>query len=452
MDGTPVSPLKMLFHHSNRRSRLRSQAIEMKHNTPTTRRRFLTATATAAAGSILLPRPSGLAAAEGVGTTDHFLYRLSPPDGPYIDTQRNNKAFAIGNRKILFTEDNAKTWARSADFADTANIMFSSILGNGSIVFATLTKIYLSTDNLRTCREIIIKDRDGSPYVPHTPSDPNRPGSYFYSLDGIHTFEVDGGEMLIWGNYCNVRHGAAPSNIYYSIDQGETVKIAYSFGRNPSYQEKSAALANFLGDPENPVICRHVHSVAYNPAEKAFYACTGDLDRGKGYGKECHWLRGLYDAAADSWDWQVQVSSDANSRYKSGGLNFVDGQVYWVADANGPKGPSEPYDRGIFRCDPADLADKAKHTRIFDAKYELAAMTIDDGVIVVPEYGGANPCDTGFIFSPDLGKTWAQYDLKEFGDRSGVRVNPRNSDGWFRVCLRERWMNRAEVLFIKPLS
>ena len=36
-----------------------------------------------------------------------------------------------------------------------------------------------------------------------------------------------------------------------------------------------------------------------------------------------------------------------------------------------------------------------------------------------------NPCDTGFIFSPDLGKTWAQYDLKEFGDRSGVRVNPR---------------------------
>ena len=49
-----------------------------------------------------------------------------------------------------------------------------------------------------------------------------------------------------------------------------------------------------------------------------------------------------------------------------------------------------------------------------------------------------------------VGKTWAMYDLKQFGDRSGVRVNPRNSDGWFRLCLRERWMNRAEVLFIKP--
>ena len=424
----------------------------MKHNTPATRRQFLTTAAATAAGGILLPRLSGLAATDGIGETDHFLYRLSPPDGPYIDSQRDNRAFAVGDRKVLLSEDNAKTWAQSADFADAANIMFSSILGSGNIVFATLTKIYLSTDNLKTYREIIVKDRDGGAYLPHTPSDPARPGSYFYCLDGIHTCDVDAGEMLIWGNYCNVRHGAAPSNIYYSTDQGETVKIAYSFGQNSSFQQKGADAATFLGDPDNPVVCRHVHSVAYNPAEKAFYACTGDLDRGQGHGKECHWLRGTYDAAADSWDWQVQVSSDANSRYKSGGINFVDGQVYWVADANGPKGPSEPYDRGIFRCDPADLADKARHTRIFPAKYELAAMTIDDRFIVVPEYGGANPCDTGFIFSPDLGKTWAQYDLKEFGDRSGVRVNPRNSDGWFRICLREKWMNRAEVLFIKPIS
>ena len=39
----------------------------------------------------------------------------------------------------------------------------------------------------------------------------------------------------------------------------------------------------------------------------------------------------------------------------------------------------------------------------------------------------------------------------EFGDRSGVRVNHGNSDGWFRLCLQKGWMNRAEVLFIKPL-
>jgi hypothetical protein len=56
----------------------------------------------------------------------------------------------------------------------------------------------------------------------------------------------------------------------------------------------------------------------------------------------------------------------------------------------------------------------------------------------------------GFIYSPDMGKTWAQYDLKEFGARSGCRFNKKNSDGWFRVDLRKGWIERAEVLYIKP--
>ena len=77
-------------------------------------------------------------------------------------------------------------------------------------------------------------------------------------------------------------------------------------------------------------------------------------------------------------------------------------------------------------------------------------MTIDGDVILAPHYGRATPSDTGFIYSPDLGKTWAEYDLKEFGERSGVRVSPRNSEGWFRIGLRQRWMDRGEVLMIKP--
>ena len=77
-------------------------------------------------------------------------------------------------------------------------------------------------------------------------------------------------------------------------------------------------------------------------------------------------------------------------------------------------------------------------------------MTIDGDVILAPHYGRATPSDTGFIYSPDLGKTWAEYDLKEFGERSGVRVSPRNSEGWFRIGLRQRGMDRGEVLMIKP--
>ncbi|MHC4111345.1 MAG: hypothetical protein ACYSUY_09730, partial [Planctomycetota bacterium] len=191
-------------------------------------------------------------------------------------------------------------------------------------------------------------------------------------------------------------------------------------------------------------ICRHMHCVAYNPAEKAFYACTGDRDIADKH--ECHWLRGTYDAKKDKWHWTVVVSDSSNSRYKSGGINFVDGKLYWVADANGPK----PHDRGIFRCDPADIAKLEAHTMLFNPLYESANMIIQDGTILASHYAPASPYATGFIISLDMGRTWAQYDLKEFGRRSPVRFHKKNSDGWFRIDLRSGWIKRAEVLFIKP--
>lgn len=434
----------------------------MNPDSPFSRRQFLstvTATATAtASGALMLSEQSLLALTPGEreGENEHFWYKLAPADGPYIDSQRGSRAFGFRDGKLFLSEDNGSSWSAGTDFADSENIMFSCFLKNGNIVFATMNRIFLSTDKLASYREITITDRDGSDYIPHTPIDPARPGSYFYSLDGIHTHEVDGKEFLIWGNYCNVRHGAVPVNIYYSTDSGETIKVAYSFGQNSAFQQALPKGADpdtevpLLGDPDNPVVCRHIHSVTYNPAEDAFYACSGDIDRDNGHGKECHWLRGLYDHDKDSWQWKVIVSADANSRFKSGGMNFVDGQIYWTADANGPKTLRETYDRGIFRSAPEDIPDKDKHTVIYPNPWEVAVMTIEAPHIVIPEYGNANPCDCGILYSPDLGKTWGQYDLKQFGDRSGVRVNPMNTDGWFRMCLREKWMNRAEVLFLKP--
>ncbi len=408
--------------------------------------------ASLAAGGMIVPHITRLIAAVPgeIHETDHFWYKLAPADGPYLDTQRDHKAFGFRDGKIYLSEDNANTWKYHAEFPDTENIHFSSILENGKIIFGTPRNLFLAEPDLSSYREIPVIDRDGSDYQAHPLREGEVPGWYFYSLDGIHTFEVEGSEMLIWGNYCNVRTGPTPQNVYYSVDGGETVKVAYSFGQNPAFQHPDTDPSEWVGASDNPVVCRHIHSVSYNPAENAFYACSGDIDRQIGVGLECNWLRGTYDASADTWDWKVVASSDANSRFKSGGINFVDGQVYWVADANGPKTIRETYDRGIFRCDPKDIADKTKHTRIYDAQYEIAAMTIHGEVIVVPEYGNANPCDCGFLLSPDLGKTWGKYDLKELGDRSGVRVNPPNSEGWFRVCLREKWINRAEVLLLKP--
>ena len=382
-------------------------------------------------------------------STDHFWYRPQP-EGPYIDSQRNNKAFGFADGTIFLSEDNGDTWPYNIAFPNAANITFSCILKNGTILFGAGSKLYLSTDNLKTYEQIIVKDVDGSDYVPHTPQNADHPGWYFHTLSGINSWDVDGVEMLVWGNYCNVIGGAAPVNIYYSIDNGHTVKIAYAFGQNPYNRDDGSAGGGVTGTPlgntDNPIICRHVHSVAYNPAEDAFYVCTGDHDKPEGY--ECHWLKGTYDARKDDWCWIVLVSDKMNSRYKSGGINFVDGYLYWISDAN----VRAPYDRGVFRGDPADITNPEAHTMLFNPGVESGNMIIQDNVILASHCTPASPLDTGIIVSLDLGQTWAQYDLKELGERSATRFHEKNSDGWFRMDLRSEWVTYAETLFIKTKS
>lgn len=416
-----------------------------------TRRRLFEVTAAATAG-LWLPQVLGHAAEPAAAepecaSNEHFWYRLQPA-GPYIDSQRDNKAFGYTEDAVLLSEDNGRSWPHRFPFAEAKQITFSSILRNGNVLFATATKLYVSTDSLKTVEPVMVKDAQGADYLPHTPANPQHPGWYFNTLCGVVSWEVNGREMLVWGNYCNVQGGAAPVNIYYSTDQGRTVKLAYAFGQHPRFRDNGSPgggkTGTLLGNPDNPLLCRHVHAVAYNPAEDAFYACTGDIDRGAG--PECHWLRGTYDAAQDAWQWKVLVSVPSNSRLKSGGITFIDGKLYWVSDSNGPK----PYDRGIFCCDPADIADLSKHTRLLGLEVESANMIIQDGVILASHYAPASPLATGIVVSLDMGQTWAQYDLAEFGRRSPTRFQEKNRDGWFRVDLRRGWIDKGEVLFIKP--
>ncbi|MCP5558979.1 MAG: hypothetical protein H7A55_14640 [Verrucomicrobiaceae bacterium] len=421
--------------------------LHMKASPSFNRRQFIHRSI--AAGTCLSAGLSrDLVAASLEGETEHFWYRMPSADEPYIDTQRDNKAFAFQGTQIMLSEDNGMTWPHQAEFPEAQNITFSVILKSGNVLFATRNRLFLSTDNLKTHREIIVKRPDGSNYLPHHPVDPKAPGWYFHSLDGEHCFDVNGKEMLVWGNYCNVLGGSVPVNVYYSTDSGETVKLAYAFGQNPTFQQKGAVPdAPMLGDPDNKLIARHVHNVAYNPTENAFYVCTGDIDRD--YGNEVHWLRGTYDSTTDEWDWKPLISVNSNSRFKCGGFNFIDGKMYWIADANG-LAIADRYDRGIFMADPAEVIDKSKHTLLFNPGYESANMLYQEGVFVATHCAPASPYGCGIIWSPDKGRTWAQYDLKEFGPRSGCRINKKNSDGWFRMDLRKGWIERAEVLFLKP--
>jgi len=382
-----------------------------------------------------------------VGETEHFWYRLQPP-GPYIASQRGRKAFGHTDSEVCLSEDDGATWPHHATFPDARNITFSVILRNGNLLFGTRERLFLSPDALQTIEPITVKNADGSDYLPHTPRDPDRPGWYFHTLSGINTWMIGGREMLVWGNYCNVIGGASPVNIYYSVDSGRTVKIAYAFGQAARFRddgsEGGGSTGTLLGDPANPVFSRHIHSVAYNPRERAFYACTGDGDRPEGF--ECHWLRGTYDSRRDRWNWRVILSDHLNSRYKAGGITFVDGQLYWISDSNGP----EPYDRGIFHCAPADIGCRERHTLLFNPGVESGSLIIEDDVFLAAHCGPASPLNTGIIVSLDGGKSWAQHDLVEFGKRCPTLIHPKNRDGWFRMDLRSGWISYAEVLFIKP--
>lgn len=102
-------------------------------------------------------------------------------------------------------------------------------------------------------------------------------------------------------------------------------------------------------------------------------------------------------------------------------------------------------------CNPADIANPDKHTQLFDPEYESANMLIEDDFILSAHYAPASPYKTGFIVSPDLGKTWAQYDLTQFGPTSPVRIQKKNGDGWFKIDLRRGWIARDRMLFIKPI-
>ena len=58
------------------------------------------------------------------------------------------------DRTILLSEDNGHTWPYSTAFPDASNITFSCILKNGNILFGVGSKLYLSTDNLKTYRQL----------------------------------------------------------------------------------------------------------------------------------------------------------------------------------------------------------------------------------------------------------------------------------------------------------
>lgn len=156
----------------------------MKSKNTIDRRSFIGTTTTAAAG-LFLPTPGvfNIAKKEEYPSTKDFWYRRVA-EGPFIDTQSGNLAFGFTEKQLLLSHDDGLTWSDQMDFWDAKNVTFSHIFRNGNILVGTRNRLYLSTDSLKTLKEIAVKNPDGSDYLPHVPKDPEYPGWYFFYLTG----------------------------------------------------------------------------------------------------------------------------------------------------------------------------------------------------------------------------------------------------------------------------
>jgi uncharacterized protein (TIGR02145 family) len=335
---------------------------------------------------------------------------------------------SVGDKRIIFKTVGSDSYIKySADNGSSYNAgvkvtgIFTSdnkarILGNGNIVLFCGGKIYYSGDNLTTINPCNVLNNDGSVYTLHTPVNPSYPGGYFYFMGGF----VENGGVAVMGNYTNNAQGASPVNLYYSLD-GITWKVFYTFGQNPNYTDNGTAMGGtggtLLGDPGNPLIARHIHSVNIGD-DGNFYACTGDADG------EMHFMKCVYDNISDSWSVNDLLSGASRTwqRMRALGVFERNGYLYWGSDGSETfVYNSVQYNSlGIYKCAVSNINDPSKHILLKSLQDACYSFVNADHIVF------AGMQSYGYVYiSYDYGETWSAYKKPSWmtGSVQGVWYN-----------------------------
>jgi uncharacterized protein (TIGR02145 family) len=319
---------------------------------------------------------------------------------------------SIGNKRIIFKTIGSDNYIKySADNGNSYNAgvkitgIFTSdnkarILGNGNIVLFCGGNIYYSNNNLATINPCNVLNKDGSVYTLHTPVNPSYPGGYFYFMGGY----VENGGVAVMGNYTNNAQGASPVNLYYTLD-GITWKVFYTFGQNPNYTDNGTAMGGaggtLLGDPANPLITRHIHSVNIGD-DGNFYACTGDTDG------EMHFMKCVYDNSSDSWSVNDLLSGASRTwqRMRALGVFERNGYLYWGSDGSEifVYNSVQYNSLGIYKCAVSDINDPSKHILLKSLQDACYSFVNADHIVF------AGMQSYGYVYiSYDYGETWTTY-------------------------------------------
>ena len=381
-----------------------------------TRRRFMGTTAAAACG-MLTPCWHRLSASPVRSQTEfpstpHFWYRLQPA-GPYIDSQRDNKAFGFADGKVFLSEDNGRTWPHSIAFPD-----------------AEQDHVQLHSEErehpLRHRREAV--PQHGQPE--DVPADHGE-GCRRRRLPAAHAAEpgqpglvlppartaFTRGTSTAWRCWCGgttatSAAAATPVNIYYSTDSGQTVKIAYAFGQNPHYPGQRLAGrrrdGHAAGRPRQPGDLPPHPLRGLQPGRERVLRLhrrlrssrRGTSATGCGARTTRRRTSGTGRSSCPRVELAVQVAAaSTSSTGKSTGSATRTARSRTTAGSSAATRPTSP--------------NPEAHTMLFNPEYECGQHDHpgrrDSGVALCAR---RRRIHTGFIFSPDMGRTWAQYDLQ----------------------------------------
>jgi len=306
---------------------------------------------------------------QGVGAvTENATYSVY--ESPYeVIATRDNYQFATDGYNIRFSSDYGATWTvrpwgemlyNSTQFDYRYAVTGAHIFSTGTLLFSVSNKLYRSTDGLATAPvEIGAKNADGSPYVFHTPVDPIRPGVHFgqWDVEPEPSTLTNGDEILVIGVYTNLNMGAAPISIWYSRDDGATVKLAFQFGQNTEHRddgtEDGGTTGTLLGDAGQTNLCRHMHCLVRRPGTLDWYFATGD----RTVVPEIGWYKLTYDENADTWGGLTILHKPVTANeWKSSAIRFSGTDLYFITDGGATL--------GVYRGPIASIGTLGAFTRI----------------------------------------------------------------------------------------
>lgn len=243
---------------------------------------------------------------EPTGTT------LYIPDLSTVIETAMNYILKLENGNLMLSTDLGKTWTTKENTYGT--ITHAHFFGDGTLMFCTPTAAYYTKD-LVTITQATILDIDGSAWSPS--------GHHFFVQQKFDTVEViNGVEIHYWGDY----YLSGATNLWYTVDNGHTIKAAFKFGTSQI--------------DGTTISARHCHQFVYNKYDGHFYVTTGDTLT------ENNLIRGDYNPQNDTWTWELLAQG---ADYKFGMILFDRNFIYGVTDYAG-SGQTFTHNMGILKC------------------------------------------------------------------------------------------------------